>query len=60
MFHGGVGGDFGIVPASSSHAGGVVASLCDGSARFISDTIDIRIWRHASTRDSGESTSFSD
>lgn len=34
----------------SYHSGGVQVSLCDGSARFISDDIDIWAWRALSTR----------
>ena len=33
----------------SRHPGGVEAALCDGSARFVADTIDIRVWRALST-----------
>ncbi len=29
----------------SRHPGGVQAALCDGSARFFSETIDLRTWR---------------
>jgi prepilin-type N-terminal cleavage/methylation domain-containing protein len=33
----------------SSHPGGVIAGLCDGSARFVNDGIDIDVWRAAGT-----------
>ncbi len=35
--------------ARSRHPGGVQAALCDGSVRFISDSIDINTWRALST-----------
>ena len=35
--------------ARSQHAGGVNASKCDGSAEFISDGIDLVVWRASST-----------
>lgn len=41
-------------PARSSHAGGVNAAMCDGSVRFISNTIDLETWRAASTRKGNE------
>ena len=37
------------VTARSRHPGGVNAALCDGSVRFFSDTIDLRVWRALST-----------
>jgi prepilin-type N-terminal cleavage/methylation domain-containing protein/prepilin-type processing-associated H-X9-DG protein len=33
----------------SKHSGGVNASLCDGSVRFFSNTIDLAVWRALST-----------
>ncbi|MCR4415601.1 MAG: DUF1559 domain-containing protein, partial [Thermoguttaceae bacterium] len=35
--------------ARSRHPGGVQVGMGDGSARFISDTIDINVWRGLST-----------
>ena len=41
--------------ARSDHSGGVNASMCDGSVHFVSDTIDLDIWRAASTANGKES-----
>ena len=38
----------------SRHPGGVNASLCDGSTRFISETIDLNTYRALSTTQGGE------
>lgn len=46
--------NFALTTARSLHPGGVQISLCDGSVRFVSDTIEIVIWRAISTRDHGE------
>lgn len=43
--------------ARSRHPGGVQVSLCDASARFISETIDINTWRALSTSRGSESLS---
>jgi prepilin-type N-terminal cleavage/methylation domain-containing protein/prepilin-type processing-associated H-X9-DG protein len=40
--------------ARSRHSGGVNVSLCDGSVRFVRDTIDLATWRAASTAQGGE------
>jgi prepilin-type N-terminal cleavage/methylation domain-containing protein/prepilin-type processing-associated H-X9-DG protein len=43
--------------ARSRHSGGVNAAMADGSVRFIKNSIDLRIWRAASTTQGGEITS---
>jgi prepilin-type processing-associated H-X9-DG protein len=47
-----------ILTARSRHTGGVNASLIDGSVRFISNTINLDIWRAISTSDGSESINF--
>jgi prepilin-type N-terminal cleavage/methylation domain-containing protein len=42
-----------IVHARSYHDGGVVASMADGSVRFVADAVDATAWRNAGSR-SGE------
>jgi prepilin-type N-terminal cleavage/methylation domain-containing protein/prepilin-type processing-associated H-X9-DG protein len=43
------------VPPSSSHPGGVNASMVDGSVKFVTNVIDLIVWRAIGTRDGGES-----
>jgi prepilin-type N-terminal cleavage/methylation domain-containing protein/prepilin-type processing-associated H-X9-DG protein len=40
--------------ARSYHTNGVNAAMCDGSVRFIQTSIDIQVWRAASTSEGGE------
>ncbi len=40
--------------ARSKHPGGVVASMCDGSVRYIKNSINLYIWRALSTTKGGE------
>jgi prepilin-type processing-associated H-X9-DG protein len=40
--------------ARSYHPGGVNLALCDGSVRFVSETIDVRTWREMGSRNGGE------
>jgi prepilin-type N-terminal cleavage/methylation domain-containing protein/prepilin-type processing-associated H-X9-DG protein len=40
--------------AKSQHPGGVQVALCDGSVRFVSQTIDIATWRAVGSRNGGE------
>ncbi|MEW4490506.1 DUF1559 domain-containing protein [Thalassoglobus sp. JC818] len=40
--------------ANSRHIGGVHVLLCDGSARFVSSSIDLGVWRAIGTRNGNE------
>jgi prepilin-type N-terminal cleavage/methylation domain-containing protein/prepilin-type processing-associated H-X9-DG protein len=44
----------GVLGARSNHPGGVNIGFCDGSLRFIRDTIDLAVWRALATRAGGE------
>lgn len=44
-----------MTTANSYHPGGVQLLLCDSSVRFVSDTVDVPVWRAAGTRASGDS-----
>ena len=39
---------------NSNHPGGLHMALCDTSVQFISDSIDLKIWRALGSRDGGE------
>lgn len=43
-----------IMSARSYHTGGVHTALADGSVKFTSDNIDLRIWQAVGTRAGGE------
>ncbi len=47
-------GEHAIISARSFHTGGVNSSMGDGSVRFVSDTVDLQVWRALGTRDGGE------
>ncbi|MEX0643517.1 MAG: DUF1559 domain-containing protein [Pirellulales bacterium] len=38
----------------SNHPGGVILGLCDGSVRFVSDSVDVATWNAVATPDGGE------
>jgi prepilin-type processing-associated H-X9-DG protein len=44
----------GFTAARSLHPGGVTVLLCDGSVRFVSNTIALPVWRALGTRAAGE------
>jgi prepilin-type N-terminal cleavage/methylation domain-containing protein/prepilin-type processing-associated H-X9-DG protein len=46
--------NFGLTAARSRHEGGVHITFCDGSVRFVSENIDLNIWRAVATRAGGE------
>jgi prepilin-type N-terminal cleavage/methylation domain-containing protein/prepilin-type processing-associated H-X9-DG protein len=43
-----------ILASRSRHPGGVNVCLCDGSVRFVTQSIDIGVWRALSTTQGGE------
>jgi hypothetical protein len=45
---------YAAVTSRSYHPGGVQITLVDGSARFVSNTIELSIWRALATRAGGE------
>jgi len=50
-------GGYQLLTARSMHSGGVNVMLMDGSARFVSEAIDLRTWRALATRVGGETVS---
>ena len=40
--------------ATSAHTGGVMVAMCDGSLRFLRDSIAIASWRALGSKDGGE------
>jgi prepilin-type N-terminal cleavage/methylation domain-containing protein/prepilin-type processing-associated H-X9-DG protein len=45
-------------PASSNHGGGVNVLFFDGNVQFVSDTVDLKVWRAAATTRGGETESL--
>jgi prepilin-type processing-associated H-X9-DG protein len=48
------GGNSGAYSARSYHDGGVNVALADGSVRFVSEVVNLTVWRALSTRRGGE------
>jgi prepilin-type processing-associated H-X9-DG protein len=44
----------GLSTARSLHAGGVNMLFCDGSVRFVTNSVNQTTWRGMATRDGGE------
>lgn len=42
------------MPATSNHNAGVNMSLCDGSVRYVTDSVDLRVWRGLGSRNLAE------
>ena len=53
---GSLAGQFNMIrhTARSTHAGGVMVGMCDGSSHFVSDSIALEIWRALGTPDAGD------
>jgi prepilin-type N-terminal cleavage/methylation domain-containing protein len=47
-----------ILNARSKHPGGVVLGMCDGSIQFITNNVDLAVWRALCTARGGESASL--
>jgi prepilin-type N-terminal cleavage/methylation domain-containing protein/prepilin-type processing-associated H-X9-DG protein len=50
--------DSGQAAAKSLHGGGVNATMCDGSVRFVSDDISVTNWHFLTCKDDGMAISF--
>lgn len=48
------------VTSRSNHTGGVEVGLCDGSVRFLSQSIDLATWRSLGSRSGGEVVQLND
>lgn len=46
--------DCGHLAARSFHPGGVNLALCDGSVRFVAETVDLNTWKAVGTRSLGD------
>jgi prepilin-type N-terminal cleavage/methylation domain-containing protein/prepilin-type processing-associated H-X9-DG protein len=47
-----------MISARSLHTGGVNAAMCDGSVRFVTNTVDVNAWRAAGSSRGGETLSL--
>ncbi len=46
--------------ARSRHTGGVNASLCDGSVRFVSNSVALLVWQAMGSMNGGETVEIPD
>lgn len=46
------------IPLNSAHPGGVNALFCDGSVRFLSETLDLAMLARLATRDDGQQVQY--
>ncbi len=46
-----------MTTANSRHSNGVNVGFCDGSVRFIANTVDLAAWRALGTRNGSETIS---
>jgi len=51
------GGPMDAIPPTSNHPGGVNVGFCDGSVRFIKDSVGVQPWWALGTRNGGETLS---
>jgi prepilin-type N-terminal cleavage/methylation domain-containing protein/prepilin-type processing-associated H-X9-DG protein len=49
-----------MTSANSNHPNGVNMGLCDGSVRFVNDSINLQIWRRLGSRDGNEAIDAKD
>ncbi len=47
-------GEYGIISARSLHTGGAQVQMGDASVRFVSENIDLQVWRALGSRNGGE------
>ncbi len=45
---------WGVFAARSNHPGGLHVAMCDGSVKFVTESIDLQTWRAAGTRSGNE------
>ncbi len=50
----GLGGGQGVIPPTSNHPGGANVGMCDGSVKFIKDSVALQSWWALGTRAGGE------
>jgi prepilin-type processing-associated H-X9-DG protein len=48
------GGFNSLIAPSSNHPGGVNVTCCDGSVRFVKDSVNLQVWWAIGTRNQGE------